>query len=506
MIYIIIFATALFLSVFFYYAPDGTEVTWWNSYIPTLTTFILVISWLLNPCLCKITQEKIFKSTMLIIALVGVASCFFASRANTSIYAMCVTLSVPSLFYFFDTKSNIIKIAVVIAWVICTTAIITVSSRTGIISITISLLWGIGIYIKMTTKRLLFAALCIIGLTTSLFLFLKEDSSAGRSFIIKNTAKMIADKPLGWGNGGFEANYMNYQANYFANNMNEKAALLADNIKHPLNEYMYIAVNSGIHVLLLILCGGTMLIITLHKENCKKSKCFLHFITLLIVWCGFSYPLSVSFVLIMFLAYVPFIPKIEYLLWKKPIIRYSTALLLLLYSSSELSAFNDERKWHNAIKEYKNGNKETAMKVFNAAEKLSIEKKDLLFSLATIEYNNKNYDKCINICNDCKRYLASYDLEFLLANSYFFIKEYDKALEHFSTAQNMCPNRFVPLYKQFKTHIELGDTANMKKVGKQILSKKIKVHSPKIEIITKNVKYELNKIKTSDITNNKTNY
>lgn len=491
--YIIIVATALFLSAFFYYNPEETNVIWWNTYIPTLATFILSASWLLKPYLFRYPKEIIFKKTMLIIALIGFLSCFFAPRANTSIYAMCVTLSIPALLYFFNTNSHLVKIIVVIAWVICATAVITTSSRTGIISIMVSFYWLISTLFKMTTKRQIFAALCIVVLTTSLFLFVKKDSSLGRSFILKNTAKMIADKPLGWGHSGFEANYMNYQANYFVNNINEKAALLADDIKHPLNEYMYIAVNYGLPILLLILCGVAMLIKSLHKKNSNESKCFLHFITLLMIWCCFSYPLSIAYVWIIILAFIPFIPQIEHLLNKQNIC-YSTAILLLLYCGSKLPEFNDEMKWNNAIKEYKKGNKETAMKIFNAFEDYSIEKRNMLFSLATIEYNNKSYEKCIKICNECKEFLASYDLEILLANSYFFIGKYDKALEHFSMARYMCPNRFTTLYKQFKIYQEIGDTANMKKVGSQILKKNIKVYSPKIEIMINNVKHELNKI------------
>ena len=64
----------------------------------------------------------------------------------------------------------------------------------------------------------------------------------------------------------------------------------------------------------------------------------------------------------------------------------------------------------------------------------------------------------------------------------------------------MCPNRFVPLYKQFKIYKEQGDTARMISIGNEILTKKIKVHSRKIDIILNNVRYELQKFKESNIT------
>lgn len=55
----------------------------------------------------------------------------------------------------------------------------------------------------------------------------------------------------------------------------------------------------------------------------------------------------------------------------------------------------------------------------------------------------------------------------------------------------MCPNRFVPLYKKFKIYKEQGDTAMIENIGNEILTKKIKVHSHKIDIINNNVRFEI---------------
>ena len=95
----------------------------------------------------------------------------------------------------------------------------------------------------------------------------------------------------------------------------------------------------------------------------------------------------------------------------------------------------------------------------------------------------------------CSNHLASYDLEFVLANSYLFAGNNEKALEHFGVAHNMCPNRFVPLYKQFKIYKAQGDTVRMISTGNEILAKRVKVQSRKIDIILNNVRCELQKIK-----------
>ena len=64
----------------------------------------------------------------------------------------------------------------------------------------------------------------------------------------------------------------------------------------------------------------------------------------------------------------------------------------------------------------------------------------------------------------------------------------------------MCPNRFVPLYKKFKIYKEQGDTARMISISDEILSKRVKQPSLKIDIILNNVRYELQKFKESNIT------
>ena len=57
---------------------------------------------------------------------------------------------------------------------------------------------------------------------------------------------MIKDKPIfGHGYGAFQAKYMDYQAEYFKNNPNSKYAQLADNVKHPFNEFIKVAVEFG---------------------------------------------------------------------------------------------------------------------------------------------------------------------------------------------------------------------------------------------------------------------
>lgn len=494
MIRTVLFATALTASLFFRNTPGNNDVVWWESHIPALTFAALLLLQLCIPDRFRQSEKAVFSSTMLVLAISGVAAVFLADRTNTSIYAMAITLSVPSMLYIADTGRKGIKAILYISFIICFVAVAKSSSRTGIIVMSLSAIYLLWQLFRFKKKYALAASLGAVLLLATLLFFVKRDSSNGRAFILENTLAMIAERPVGWGDRGFEANYMHRQAEYFRNNNNETAAMLADDIKHPLNEFLYIAVNYGVHILLLAVMGVVILIILLYKRHTKESRSTLHFMALLVIWCCFSYPFSVSFVPVMLLGYITELPGVEQLR-RKWYLCYPAVMLLLLYAGISLRAFNDEREWNNAIEEYRNGNKNVAMQVFDRWEELHIDKGAMLFSLATVEYNNKDYHKCIEACIKCSNHLASYDLEFLLANSYLFAGNSEKALEHFGVAHNMCPNRFVPLYKQFKIYKAQGDTAMMISIGNEILAKRVKVPSRKIDIILNNVRYELQKIK-----------
>ena len=489
-----LFAAALTASLFFRTHPGSHDVVWWESHIPALTFAALLLLQLCIPDRFRQSEKAAFSSAMLVLAISGVAAVFLADRTNTSIYAMAITLSVPSMLYIADTGRKGIKAVLCISFIICFVAVAKSSSRTGIIVMSLSAIYLLWQLFRFKKKYAFAASLGAVLLLATLLFFVKKDSSNGRAFILENTVAMIAEKPAGWGKRGFEANYMYRQAEYFRNNNNETAAMLADDIKHPLNEFLYIAVNYGVHILLLAVMGVVILIILLYKRHTKESRSTLHFMALLVIWCCFSYPFSVSFVPVMLLGYITELPGVEQLR-RKWYLCYPAVMLLLLYAGISLRAFNDEREWNTAITEYRRGNRETAMQVFDRWEELHINKGAMLFSLATIEYNNKDYDKCIEVCNMFSNHLASYDLEFVLANSYLFAGNSEKALEHFGVAHNMCPNRFVPLYKQFKIYKAQGDTVRMISIGNEILAKRVKVPSRKIDIILNNVRYELQKIK-----------
>lgn len=82
--------------------------------------------------------------------------------------------------------------------------------------------------------------LVMLFTASSVFLYhYKKDSADGRLLIWQCTWNMIKERPLyGYGYGGFQANYMDEQAQFFRTHPNSRYAQLADDVKSPFNEYL----------------------------------------------------------------------------------------------------------------------------------------------------------------------------------------------------------------------------------------------------------------------------
>ncbi len=318
---IVIIFIALLLSLFCHYDVN-VEIAWWELYIPPITILAIILSSLTISNRNNYFACRKFPIMMSLIIFIGLIPIFLPGIANTSIRAMYITLAIPWLIYFYDNDRNskIVKSLIYIIFIISFATVIFISSRTGIITMLLSGIYILILKFKLKKKYIVATfGILILFLFLFLLLFIKKDSSSGRIFILKNTTEMIIEKPFGRGSTGFETDYMIKQAEYFRNNNDEEAAMFADDIKHPLNEYMYVAVNYGIPTLVVILVAVALLISRLYKENSKESRCFIHFITLLLVWSFFSYPFSVAYVIVVLLAYIVTLPQTSNLLSKKNI-------------------------------------------------------------------------------------------------------------------------------------------------------------------------------------------
>ena len=410
---------------------------------------------------------------------------------NPTLYAMAVSLSVPALLYFLNNSNKIVKCWVCICFITLLVAIVLSKSRTGILCMGIAGLFLLNKICKINHRN--FVGICVI-LTLCMFLFMlcyKEDSTMGRSFILSRSLEMVKDKPFGWGKDGFAKHYMDYQANFFKQNNDERYAYLADDIRHPLNEFVLVAVNWGIIGLLLALLFTFVVIVWIQKTHIKEKETILLFILILCTWALFAYPSTLSFVGLFVSVY--FLPLLHNTLGFS---RHVKGFLVLGMISIVYTMVDCKYRhaWEKGVTLCKKGQCEESLQIMGQIEEYYSHNADFLYSYATVLYNCSFYEKTIEVLQQYKEYATSYGAELMIANSYMYMESYKQAQESYTEAHYMCPVRFTPLYNLFKICKWNGEIENMKRIGNQILSKKIKVYSPEIEIIKHNTKVELQRL------------
>ncbi|HEX3007326.1 MAG TPA: O-antigen ligase family protein, partial [Bacteroidales bacterium] len=148
-------------------------------------------------------------------------------------------------------------------------------------------------WLNTRTKKIMgitFSVLLVCGIGLSLF-YMKAGSSNGRMFIWEVTLGKIAEKPLfGHGLGRFEAEYNNWQAEYFMKHPEDTNSMrFADNTRYSFNEYFEILVETGIPGLLLLLIVIITTFLLVRSKSANIS--ILAFSLLSVVVCAaISFP------------------------------------------------------------------------------------------------------------------------------------------------------------------------------------------------------------------------
>ena len=356
---------------------------------------------------------------------------------------------------------------------------------------------------QIKRHRWILFLLLLVLLAFIVFLYkLKTDSANGRLFIWSICLNMIADSPLfGFGPYGFLTEYMEYQAEYFAENKLSSYSLLADNINHPFNEYLDMVVKYGLFGLAIAIYLLYLLVKTILKESKAKKALGFSVISTVLIISSFSYPFNYSafvFILIVLLIYI--LPVAEPVSSRKYLwFKRMTAVLSVFMAMHFIFDCYYNMKWAAMYKRSQKGDTEKMLPHYKQMKSRLWYNPYFLYNYSAELNLIGRYEESNSIAEECITMMNDYDVQMLLADNHFNLCNYDEALIRYETAHNMCPNRFVPLYKQFKIYKEQGDTAMIENIGNEILGKKIKIPSRQINVIIDDVRNELNTIKIRTI-------
>lgn len=369
-------------------------------------------------------------------------------------------------------------------------SIIISGSRTGLLAIIISTISIFIVEIQLFSKiqRMkhvnLIVLSSIILLLFGLFVLYKwrPDSANGRLLVWKVSYEMIKDKPIfGHGYGSFKAKYMGYQARYFEENPDSKDRLLADNVKHPFNEFILLGVEFGFVGLLLVGLIISMLILRIKKSEDEHRYLARSGIISFLTFATFSYPLQYVAVWLLLTFYILFLFKEMTLEISRTIFAYSvrffvfvTAVLCLTITIKQIKS---ELKWKEIAMNSLRGH---TVEMLPEYEKLfPVLRTNPLFLYnygAELNVAGK-YDESIIILSECQKRFNDYDLQLLLADNFLKKGERQKAIQLYENASNMIPCRFLPLYQIFEIYKDCGQKDMAVKYANEIINKKAKIPS-----------------------------
>jgi tetratricopeptide (TPR) repeat protein len=310
---------------------------------------------------------------------------------------------------------------------------------------------------------------------------------------------MILDNPLfGHGVGGFQREYMLYQAEYFRNHPNSSFAMLADIVKHPFNEYLLMLVEHG-------LIGGLFVgffifyLIREYRKN-KNSENFYAMLGLIGVgvFACFSYPLGYPFVRLVAVFCAAFIMRYETKRWKipkelstfmKPIVLVVCLALLVV----TCKMYYDEYRW-NAIAQQSLAGETIAVMPDYAQLYKTMNRNGLFLYNFAAELNYIDRNKESNrLFMEASHFMNDIDLQLQMADNYQKMKQYNEAEKCLILASEMIPSRFIPLYRLAKLYEETNQNPKARRIAKQLLSKNVKIMSPEIMEIKDEMQEFINK-------------
>jgi O-antigen ligase len=364
-------------------------------------------------------------------------------------------------------------------------------SRAGVFAILLSsvvlLLFQtkiMGKFKKLRYLKLLSAL--IIGILVSgayILYYQKKDSANGRLLIWKVSSEMIKDKPiLGHGFEAFQAKYMDYQAEYFKKNPNSIHSQLADNVKHPFNEFLKIVVEFGMIGLAIIISFVLFILRKIVKSKDENRGLVLSGLLSFMVFASFSYPLQYVAVWLLLAFYLlALLPSNEIRIRNTPISITVRAIvvigcaLILFYFIKQIQA---EIKWKAIAVNSLKGNTEKMLPEYEKLYSSSLKRNPFFLYNYGAELNfTGNFDKSIEILTICQKKFNDYDLQMILADNYYRKGDTGKAVQIYKNAALMIPCRFLPLYQLFVINRKAGNTDLAVKYANMIVNKKIKIES-----------------------------
>ncbi|WP_142785720.1 O-antigen ligase family protein [Changchengzhania lutea] len=327
---------------------------------------------------------------------------------------------------------------------------------------------------------------------------LKKDSANGRLFIWKRTIELISDHPFtGVGYNLFGSVYPTYQANYLKSNPQDPLSLLANDVNHTFNEYLYIAAELGLIGFILFL-SILLLLIKPFKDHLRKiNKTLLACYGGVFVFCilsFFTYPFKIYSVQLLFIICIAIISSTSI---KNPVfsINNRTKIILsaflcgiaLLIVSSELQRLKKERLWFPAYNLRTELSWNTRSRIFERLYEYNQDNWDFLNVYGAELAANGSNKKAIEVLEKATDYMKTSEIYTTLGMSYEEVGDFKNSRNAYEMSIHIVPHKFFPKYRLVYLYKKMGMLEKALQLAKTIIITPAKVKSSTVT----GIKYEM---------------
>lgn len=419
---------------------------------------------------------------------------------NPAGFAVTLAITAPASFWLCFGKgrhSLWLRIAAGTASV-ATAATVTLSgSRSGVMALSASLFVILLTETSLPRRirrhklagRLL---LTVVLLCVPLLYMVKPASANGRMLVWCVCLDMIGERPLlGHGTHGFAVHYMDCQAGYFHAHPGSPFMSLADNVTHPFNEFLLLAVNHGIIGLAMALVLMVLLFVRLLRNGGQFRIVGLAVAVSIFIFCMFSYPyhyptvwFATGLLAVSALPSPP--PATTRKRHRATRCALVSASVIVLAITAGMAYMN--MRWAEMSKRSMAGQTERMLPHYREMMPVMRHNPLFLYNYAAELNYAERYKESLGLAKECATLMHDYDVQMLMADDLACMDRNKDAVAAYQLAACMIPCRFAPLDGILDIYVAEGDTANADKIACQILTKKIKVPSTTVTEIQRKAK------------------
>ena len=353
---------------------------------------------------------------------------------------------------------------------------------------------------KKYTIRFLLVGIGIIILVTCGLYFYKKDSADGRLLIFRSVIPMIVEKPLlGFGFEGFSKEYMIRQACFLNKQKDNSLKMKADETQFAFNELLRLQLERGL-VGVISVIGLLGFIVSRSPQQKYMREIFIlrGMFVCLCIFSMVSYPLS-DFTIqaygVFLLAAIISCSKDDrkiYDLNRKRnvalvVIVLCIGLFLFPYFQAHETAF---KKWHVTLGDYTYNSSDALNKLAKMHQKLNYDFM-FLFTYGKLLNHSDRFEEAVSILQESYKRRSSYMALIEMGKSYVGMQQYDNAAKCWELAGQMIPNRFLPGLLAADMYGCIGDKAKATEIARKTLAKNIKINSPEVRLIIRQLKKHL---------------